>query len=133
MPWRICPALWRELFIISWILLYQATAAQNFIDDASTYVKYTGTWLTAVGPDRFFNTTHYTKVKGSTASLTFTGAVQVRLFGLGITNPAVDSMVGIIFDGTSISVSIARDETHLRMTIWDSGTNLDPNVNHTLT
>ncbi|KAG8848172.1 hypothetical protein FRB91_011117 [Serendipita sp. 411] len=134
MPWSVCPASWREVFIILWIFLHQANAAQSYIDDASPYVKYTGTWLTAVGPDHFFNTTHYTKVKGSTASLTFTGAIQVRLFGVGITNPAVDSMVGIIFDGTSISVSIARDENHyLRQTIWDSGTNLDPNVSHTLT
>ncbi|KAG8801780.1 hypothetical protein FRC16_011163 [Serendipita sp. 398] len=134
MPWDICTPSWRELFIILWIFLHQANAAQSYIDDASPYVKYTGTWLTAVGPDHFFNTTHYTKVKGSTASLTFTGAIQVRLFGVGITNPAVDSMVGIIFDGTSISVSIARDENHyLRQTIWDSGTNLDPNVSHTLT
>ncbi|KAG8798085.1 hypothetical protein FRC18_008762, partial [Serendipita sp. 400] len=108
-------------------------AAQKIIDDTSPSVEYTGTWLTAVGPDRFLNhTTHYTKVKGSTASLTFTGAVQVRLFGLGITNPVVDPMVDIIFDGTRISVSIARDEAHLRMTIWDSGTDLDPNVKYTL-
>ncbi|KAG8813898.1 hypothetical protein FRC18_002226 [Serendipita sp. 400] len=135
MPRRICLALLRRVFIISWILLFHATAAQHFIDDASTYIKYTGTWLTTVGPDFYFNTTHYTKVKGSTVSLTFRNAVRVRLVGSGITNPAVDASVGIIFDGTSYSVSIATDEQHLRKAIWDSGTTttLDPNVNHTLT
>ncbi|KAG8778431.1 hypothetical protein FRC15_010816 [Serendipita sp. 397] len=130
MPWRIHLALWRGIFVISWILLHQANA--QMIDDTNPSITYTGTWLTTEGPNHINNTVHYTKVKGSALSLTFRNVVQVRLFGLGITNPTVDSMVGIIFDGIGILVNNFSDEGHFRRVIWDSGTTLDPTVYHTL-
>ncbi|KAG8851597.1 hypothetical protein FRB91_007637 [Serendipita sp. 411] len=108
-------------------------AAHNVtVDDADPSITYTGTWLTTDRTERYMSTSHYTRIQGSYATFSFTGATQIHFMGLGNTNTDVDTDIAIVLDGRTYTVDIYRAMSdHVQAILWSSDV-LDPTMTHTL-
>lgn len=115
------------------LLVQRATALHNVtVDDMSSDIIYSGTWLKSSShEERYAGTTHYTKIKGSYASFSFTGAVKVYFMGLGIRNRTVDTTMTIALDGVATTVDQYRAGSLVQAIMWSSG-DLDVHSTHTI-
>ncbi|KAG8832333.1 hypothetical protein FRB91_007636 [Serendipita sp. 411] len=133
MLWHINIELWIWVPLLLQVLSSGVYAARNVtVDDADPSIKYTGAWLTTARSDRYMNTTHYTKTKGSYATFSFTGATQVYFMGYGLTRASEDTNIAIVLDGETHVVDIYRDTSeYLQAILWSSDA-LDPTTKHTI-
>ncbi|KIM33308.1 hypothetical protein M408DRAFT_152610 [Serendipita vermifera MAFF 305830] len=110
----------------------QSTRNQT-IDDTSKDIVYTGTWLSSrTLTDRINSTTHYTRVQGSYATYTFSGASALYFIGFGLSTANVDdgTVIDVVFDGVTNRVDQHR-ETRGQSLIWSSGP-IDASRFHTI-
>ncbi|KAG8757327.1 hypothetical protein FRC14_002149 [Serendipita sp. 396] len=125
--------IWIWIMVILRVLSGGVYAAHNVtVDDADPSITYTGTWLTTDRTERYMSTSHFTRVQGSYATFSFTGATQIHFMGLGNTNTDVDTDIAIVLDGRTYTVDIYRAMSdHVQAILWSSDV-LDPNMTHTL-
>ncbi|KAG8819944.1 hypothetical protein FRC17_010297 [Serendipita sp. 399] len=124
------------LWILTVLLFHILGGVQSLhnvtIDDMDPSVTYVGTWLTAVRSERYMGTTHYTKVEGSYARFSFTGAIKVHYMGFGIRDRSLDARFAVTLDGKTEIGDGYRDVSERVQAILWSSTELDPAKTHTI-
>ncbi|KAG8840656.1 hypothetical protein FRB91_005826 [Serendipita sp. 411] len=123
--------LWVWITILLQVL--SSRAYNRTVDHSDPSIAYFGTWLTTNNSGIYYNTSHYTKVKGSYVTFAFTSAAQIHFMGLANPRIAVDTSIEIVLDGQTHVVNIYRQGSQSFQTIlWSSGA-LDPTTKHAIT